>query len=95
MVAGDRQSATAAGLVAELRGNDAAKKALSTVDDAGSALGNLTVALTVAGRAGRPEGQLRGGRRAPTRCCPACRAEPSGPASPARSCYCELPWIAG
>jgi hypothetical protein len=48
VVAGDQQSATAAGLIAGLRGNDAAKKALSTVDDAGSALGNLTVALTVA-----------------------------------------------
>ncbi|HEX4726920.1 MAG TPA: copper transporter [Jatrophihabitans sp.] len=56
VVAGDRQSTTAAGLVAELRGNDAAKKALSTVDDAGSALGNLTVVLTLsdalAGRKG-------------------------------------------
>jgi hypothetical protein len=48
VVAGDQQSATAAGLVAELRGNDAAKKALSTVDDASSPLGTLTVALTVA-----------------------------------------------
>ncbi len=48
VVAGDQQSATAAGLIAELRGNDAAKKALSTVDDAGSTLGNLTVVLTVA-----------------------------------------------
>lgn len=56
VVAGDRQSATAAGLIAELRGNDAAKKALSTVDDAGGALGNLTVVLTIgdalAGRKG-------------------------------------------
>lgn len=47
VVAGDQQSATGAGLVAELRANDAARKALSTVDDAGSALGNLTVVLTV------------------------------------------------
>jgi len=56
VVAGDQQSATGAGLVAELRGNDATKKALSTVDDAGTALGNLTVVLTVsdalAGRKG-------------------------------------------
>ena len=56
VVAGDQQSASAAGLVAELRGNDAARKALSTVDDAGSPLGNLTVVLTVsdalAGRKG-------------------------------------------
>ncbi|HET6210109.1 MAG TPA: copper transporter [Jatrophihabitans sp.] len=48
VVAGDQQSDTGAGLVAELRGNDAAKKALSTVDDGTGSLGTLTVVLTVA-----------------------------------------------
>jgi hypothetical protein len=56
VLAGDQQSTTAAGLIALARGNDAAKRALSTVDDATSPLGALTVALTladaVAGRKG-------------------------------------------
>ena len=48
VVAGDRQSSTAAGLIGLVRRNDAAKKALSTVDDATSSLGALTVVLTLA-----------------------------------------------
>ncbi len=48
VVAGDTASATGGGLVALVRADDAARKAVSTVDDAGTALGQLTVALTVA-----------------------------------------------
>lgn len=48
VVAGDQQSATEGGLIDLIRSNDAAKKAVSTVDDATGSLGQLTVALTVA-----------------------------------------------
>lgn len=48
VVAGDAASATGGGLVELVRADDAARKALSTVDDAGTPLGQLTVALTVA-----------------------------------------------
>ncbi len=48
VLAGDPASANNAGLIALARANEAAKKALSTVDDADSPLGQLTVALTVA-----------------------------------------------
>jgi hypothetical protein len=57
VVAGDSASATSGGLIAAIRGDDGAKKAVSTVDDATGALGQLTVALTtadaVAGRKGQ------------------------------------------
>ncbi|HJQ02736.1 MAG TPA: copper transporter [Jatrophihabitans sp.] len=56
VVAGDQPSSTAGGLIALVRGNDTAKKALSTIDDATSPLGTLTVVLAladaVAGRKG-------------------------------------------
>lgn len=56
VLAGDPAAATATGLVGLVRGNDSAKKALSTVDNAATALGQLTVVLTladaVAGRKG-------------------------------------------
>jgi hypothetical protein len=48
VAAGDRPSSAAGGLIALVRGNDAAKKALSTVDDADNSLGALTVVLTLA-----------------------------------------------
>ncbi len=48
VVVGDPASDTAGGLVALLRNDDAGKKAVSTVDDANSALGQLTVVLTAA-----------------------------------------------
>ena len=48
VVAGDAPSAQNGGLVGLIRGDPAAQKAVSTVDDANSALGQLTVALTVA-----------------------------------------------
>lgn len=48
VVAGDAASATGGGLVGLVRADDAARKAVSTVDDAGTPLGQLTVALTVA-----------------------------------------------
>ncbi|MFL6162679.1 MAG: copper transporter [Jatrophihabitantaceae bacterium] len=48
VIAGDAASATRGGLVGLVRGDEAAQKAVSTVDDAGTALGQLTVALAVA-----------------------------------------------
>jgi Copper transport outer membrane protein, MctB len=48
VIAGDAASADNSGLIGLVRGDAAAQKAVSTVDDAGSALGQLTVALTVA-----------------------------------------------
>jgi hypothetical protein len=48
VVAGDVASANNAGLVGLVRGSDPAKKALSTVDNTTSALGQLTLSLTVA-----------------------------------------------
>ena len=48
VVAGDAASAQHGGLVGLIRADGAAQKAVSTVDDANSALGQLTVALTVA-----------------------------------------------
>ena len=57
VVAGDSASAGSGGLIAAIRGDDGAKKAVSTVDDATGALGQLTVALAtadaVAGRKGQ------------------------------------------
>ncbi|MEO6502917.1 MAG: copper transporter [Jatrophihabitantaceae bacterium] len=56
VVVGDPPSNTAGGLVALVRQDETANKAVSTVDDANSPLGELTVALTaadaVAGRKG-------------------------------------------
>jgi hypothetical protein len=56
VVVGDPASNTAGGLVALVRDDDSASKAVSTVDDANSPLGELTVVLTgadtVAGRKG-------------------------------------------
>jgi hypothetical protein len=56
VVAGDPASDTAGGLVALVRNDDTADKAVSTVDDATSPLGELTVVLTgadtIAGRKG-------------------------------------------
>jgi hypothetical protein len=46
VVVGDPAAATAGGLVALVRGDDTANKAVSTVDDATSPLGELTVVLT-------------------------------------------------
>lgn len=46
VVVGDPPAATAGGLVALVRGDDTANKAVSTVDDATSPLGELTVVLT-------------------------------------------------
>jgi hypothetical protein len=48
VVAGDARSSGPSGLVGLLRADDAAKKAVSTVDDATGPLGALTTALTVA-----------------------------------------------
>jgi Copper transport outer membrane protein, MctB len=48
VVVGDPASDTQGGLVALVRGDDTAQKAVSTVDDANSALGDLTVVLTAA-----------------------------------------------
>lgn len=48
VVVGDPASNTAGGLVALVRDDDNASKAVSTVDDANSPLGELTVALTAA-----------------------------------------------
>jgi hypothetical protein len=48
VIAGDGASATGGGLVGLVRADDSAQKAVSTVDDAGSPLGQLTVALAVA-----------------------------------------------
>jgi len=48
VIAGDAASANSGGLIALVRGDDAAQKAVSTVDDAGSPLGQLTTALAVA-----------------------------------------------
>ena len=48
VLAGDQQSASQNGLVELVRTTDSAKRVLSTVDDANSSLGALTVALTVA-----------------------------------------------
>lgn len=48
VVAGDQASANSNGLVGLVRGSDPAKKAVSTVDDITSALGQLTLSLTVA-----------------------------------------------
>ncbi len=48
VVVGDPPSNTAGGLVALVRGDDTADKAVSTVDDANSPLGELTVVLTAA-----------------------------------------------
>jgi len=48
VVAGDAASATGGGLVGLVRADNAARKAVSTVDDADTPLGQLTVALTVA-----------------------------------------------
>jgi hypothetical protein len=57
VVAGDAESVTPGGLIAAIRADDAAKKAVSTVDDATGALGQLTVVLAaadaVAGRKGQ------------------------------------------
>jgi hypothetical protein len=56
VVVGDPASNTAGGLVALVRNDDTATRAVSTVDDANSALGELTVVLTgadaIAGRKG-------------------------------------------
>ena len=56
VVAGDPAANTAGGLVALIRGDETADKAVSTVDDANSVLGQLTVVLTgadvLAGRKG-------------------------------------------
>jgi hypothetical protein len=56
VVAGDAASATEGGLVALVRADDAGKKAVSTVDDATGALGQVTVVLAaaeaIAGRKG-------------------------------------------
>ena len=48
VIAGDAASADRRGLVGLVRADAGAKKAVSTVDDANSPLGQLTVALTVA-----------------------------------------------
>jgi hypothetical protein len=56
MVAGDPPSATAGGLVALVRNDETASKAVSTVDDANSPLGELTVALTAAEAVGGHKG---------------------------------------
>jgi len=48
VLAGDAPSANRGGLIALVRGDDAAQKAVSTVDDAGTPLGQLTTALAVA-----------------------------------------------
>jgi hypothetical protein len=48
VVAGDAASADKGGLVGLIRADSAAQRAVSTVDDAASPLGQLTVALTVA-----------------------------------------------
>ena len=57
VVAGDSASATSGGLIAAIRGDDGARKAVSTVDDATGALGQLTVVLAtadaIAGRKGQ------------------------------------------
>jgi hypothetical protein len=45
VVVGDRASSTGGGLVALVRGDDTAKQAVSTVDDADTSLGQLTVVL--------------------------------------------------
>jgi len=56
VVVGDRASDTAGGLVALVRADDTAGKAVSTVDDANSPLGLLTVALTGADTAAGHKG---------------------------------------
>ena len=48
VIAGDASSADNGGLVGLIRADSAAQKAVSTVDDANTTLGQLTVALTVA-----------------------------------------------
>lgn len=48
VVVGDRASDTEGGLVALVRSDDTAQRVVSTVDDADSALGELTVVLTAA-----------------------------------------------
>jgi len=48
VIAGDAASADSGGLVGLIRADSAAQKAVSTVDDANTTLGQLTVALTVA-----------------------------------------------
>jgi hypothetical protein len=48
VVAGDRNSATANGLVQLVRADGTAQKSVSTVDNADTGLGQLTVALTLA-----------------------------------------------
>jgi hypothetical protein len=48
VLAGDSASATSGGLIAAIRADDGARKAVSTVDDATGALGQLTVALATA-----------------------------------------------
>ncbi|HTZ42585.1 MAG TPA: copper transporter [Jatrophihabitans sp.] len=57
VVAGDAASANQNGLIALVRGDDAAQKAVSTVDDAGSSLGQLTTALAVADALSGHKGQ--------------------------------------
>jgi len=57
VVAGDAASANAGGLVALVRADDSARKAVSTVDDLGGQLGELTVPLAVADTIAGHKGQ--------------------------------------
>jgi hypothetical protein len=57
VVAGDSDSATAGGLVAQLRSTAAAKTALSTVDDVDTPLGQLSTVLALSATAAGHKGQ--------------------------------------
>jgi hypothetical protein len=61
VVAGDAASDTAAGLVALVRNDATAKKSVSTVDNAGTALGQLTVALVTANAVSGHKGHFGSG----------------------------------
>lgn len=56
VIAGDAAAANGGGLVGLVRADNAAQKSVSTVDDAGTPLGQLTVALTVADTIGGHKG---------------------------------------
>jgi hypothetical protein len=58
VVVGDTASATSGGVLAVLRASDTARKAVSTVDDATGALGQLTVVLTAAQAIAGHKGQF-------------------------------------
>jgi hypothetical protein len=56
LVAGDNASSTGGGLVALVRGSDADKSTVSTVDDADSVVGQVTAILALAEVAGGRNG---------------------------------------